>query len=174
MNPAQIHLALNHMPLFLSLVAGLVMITGLWKKSDLVITLGLYGLTAAALFTIPVYLTGEGTEELVEKIPAINKGIIEDHESFAKISMAVIAVTGVISLFTIFIRRNNSLRKGLVIALCVFSLISFLLMAQTASLGGKIRHTEIASVAADGKGEAGNTNEGPKADAKEESDKDDD
>ena len=66
MNAAQIHLALNHAPLFLSIIGGGILILGMIKKNESFKNLSLYFLIAAALFTVPVFLTGEGTEVLVE------------------------------------------------------------------------------------------------------------
>ena len=62
MNAAQIHLALNHAPLFLSVIGGGILILGMIQKNETIKTLSLFLLLAAALFTIPVFLTGEGTE----------------------------------------------------------------------------------------------------------------
>jgi len=51
MNAAQIHLALNHAPLFLSVIGGGILLAGLFRKNDSYISLALYFLIAAALFT---------------------------------------------------------------------------------------------------------------------------
>ena len=174
MNPAQIHLALNHMPLFLSLVAGIILLIGLWKQNDLVITIALYGLIGAALVTLPVYLTGEGTEEVVEKIQGVNEGIIEDHESFAKITLVVILISGLVSLVAIFIRKSAGFRKGILVGLTLLSFLSFLLMAQTARLGGKIRHTEIGNAVAAANGETEKEKTGGENTGKDPEEKDDD
>ena len=83
MNAAQIHLALNHAPLFLSIIGGGILILGMIKKNESFKNLSLYFLIAAALFTVSVFLTGEGTEELVEKLPGVNETAIEEHEYMA-------------------------------------------------------------------------------------------
>ncbi|MBK8310864.1 MAG: hypothetical protein IPL04_08175 [Chitinophagaceae bacterium] len=93
MNSAQIHLALNHMPLLLSLLGGILLIIGMIKKNASFKSLSLYLLVAAALFTAPVYLTGEGTEEMVEHLNGVNESAIEKHEDMAKITMVIIAIT---------------------------------------------------------------------------------
>ena len=73
MNSAQIHLALNHVPLFLSILGAAILILGIIKKNESFKNLSLYLLVAAAIFTAPVFLTGEGTEELVERLPGVNE-----------------------------------------------------------------------------------------------------
>ncbi len=143
MNAAQIHLALNHAPLFLSVIGGGILILGMIQKNETIKTLSLFLLLAAALFTIPVFLTGEGTEELVEHLPGVTENMIEKHEDMAKIALIVIAISGVAALAGIFLRKKASMAKA-VFALClVLSLASFGTMAQTAHLGGLIRHSEL-------------------------------
>ncbi len=145
MNAAQIHLALNHIPLFFSIIGGLILLLGLFRKNDGFITLSLYMLIAAALFTAPVFLTGEGTEELVEKAVGVNESAIESHEDMAKISLIVIIITGVFALAGLLLRKKIPIAKGLLPFTVVLSLASFGTMAQTAHLGGLIRHTELQS-----------------------------
>lgn len=148
MNAAQIHLALNHAPLFLSIIGGGILIVGMIRKNESFKTIALFMLIAAALFTAPVFLTGEGTEELVENLPGVNEGAIEEHEEMAKISMIIIAVTGVVSLIGVVAGKNKSIGKFILLAAAVLSLASFGTMAQTAHLGGLIRHTELQNSAA--------------------------
>lgn len=145
MNAAQIHLALNHAPLFLSLIGGLLLILGMIRKNDSFKSVSLYMLVAAALFTAPVFLTGEGTEELVEKAAGVTESAIEQHEEMAKIALVVIIITGVLALAGLFLRKKETIGKALMTILVLFSLGSFGTMAQTAHLGGLIRHTELQS-----------------------------
>lgn len=148
MNAAQIHLALNHAPLFLSIIGGAILILGMIRKNESFKTIALFMLIAAALFTAPVFLTGEGTEELVEKLSGVNEGAIEEHEEMAKISMIIIAATGVVALIGLLARKNKSIGKFVFLAAAILSLASFGTMAQTAHLGGLIRHTELQNGAA--------------------------
>ncbi len=143
MNAAQIHLALNHAPLFLSIIGGVILILGMIKKNESFKNLSLYFLIAAALFTVPVFLTGEGTEELVENLPGVNETAIEEHEDMAKISLIIIIITGAISLLAIFLKKNTGIGKLLFTGALLLSLASFGFMAQTAHLGGLIRHSEL-------------------------------
>ena len=143
MNAAQIHLALNHAPLLLSIIGGSILILGMIRKNESFKNLSLYLLVTAAVLTIPVYLTGEGTEELIENLPGVNESAIERHEDMAKISLIIIIITGVIALLGIFLRKNTGLAKIVFSGALLLSLASFGTMAQTAHLGGLIRHSEI-------------------------------
>jgi uncharacterized membrane protein len=147
MNAAQIHLALNHAPLFLSITGGGMLILGLFKKNESFKTISLYMLVAAAISTAPVFLTGESTEELVEHLPGVNEAAIEQHEEMAKLSLIVIIITGIMALAGLFFKRNAAMARIILTGALLLSLISFGLMAQTAHLGGLIRHSEIAGAA---------------------------
>lgn len=155
MNAAQIHLALNHVPLFLSLTGGLILILGMIRKNESFINLSLFLIIAAALFTAPVFLTGEGTEEIVEGIPGIQESAIENHEDMAKISLIVIVITGIAGLAALLFRKNTRIKALFMPLVLLLSLASFAVMAQTAHLGGKIRHTEISNGQLQEPGKAG-------------------
>lgn len=144
MNAAQIHLALNHAPLFFSIIGGGILLLGILKKNHSLTNVSLYLLVVAAICTIPVFLTGEGTEELVEHLPGTNKGAIEQHEDMAKIALVVIAATGLMALISLLLaNRKVSISRPLLIVVAILSLVSFGTMAQTAHLGGLIRHSEL-------------------------------
>jgi uncharacterized membrane protein len=153
MNAAQIHLALNHAPLFLSLIGGILLIVGMIKKNETLKSVSLYMLVAAAAFTAPVYLTGEGTEELVENMAGVNEAAIEEHEEMAQLSLIIIIVSGVVALLGLLTRKRESLSKIILGGAVLLSLASFGTMAQTAHLGGLIRHSEIQTGAVSTPGE---------------------
>jgi hypothetical protein len=69
MNQAQIHLALTHMPVILSLTGLVTLVVSLIMKNTVVIKTSFYIFLAAGLLSIPVYFTGEGAEEMVEHLP---------------------------------------------------------------------------------------------------------
>ena len=173
MNASQIHLALNHVPLFFSIAGGLILVYGFMKKQDQIKFLSLYFMMIAALFTIPVYLTGEGTEETVERLPGVSEGLIESHEEMAKIGLVIIIITGIAALITLILKKKPYLLKRSLILCAFLTFISFGIMAQTAHLGGQIRHSEIRNGAVVSiENDGGETKEDEKNKAAE--DKDDD
>ena len=163
MNEAQIHLALNHAPLFLAIAGAIILLLGMVRKNESYRSLSLYILASAAIFTIPVFLTGEGTEETVEHLPGVAEAAISEHESMAQIALVIISITGVIALAGLFLRRKETLMSLVYWLVLVFSIASFGAMAATAHLGGKIRHTELGTV-------ANSSNEANKSEGKDEKD----
>ena len=143
MNQAQIHLALNHAPLFLALIGGLLLLVGLIRKNQSLWQMALILLVAAGLSVLPVYFTGEGTEELVENLPGVQEGMIEEHEEAAGLTLIILIVTGIAALAALIFSKRKQLARPLLIFSLVLSLASFGSMIRTAHLGGLIRHTEI-------------------------------
>lgn len=148
MNAAQIHLALNHAPLFLSIIGGGILIIGMIRRIDTLKITSLWLLAAGAVLALPVYFTGEGTEELIGHLSGANENMIERHEEMAKISLIVIAVTGLSAIAGLLMRKKGA-AKIVMIVTVTLSLASFVTMAQTAHLGGLIRHSEIQNNSAD-------------------------
>jgi uncharacterized membrane protein len=146
MTQTHIHLLITHLPIFGSIFGGLILGYGLWVKSNQTILSAYFLLIISTIGSAIAYLTGEEASELVEKIPGINKSMIETHEEFALVALVSLIILGVASLLGIFLTLKNTLisRTFATITL-VASFISFGLIARTGYLGGQIRHTELNS-----------------------------
>ncbi len=148
MSSVQLHLALTHVPVILSLVAFLILLTSIFIKNDTVGKVSYALLVLAGLTAIPVFLTGEGAEEAVENLPGVSEAVIEKHEGIAKFAMIAISVSGLISLGVLLSGKNQVIARVGRIIILVLAIGSSALMAQTAHLGGQIRHTEIRATGA--------------------------
>jgi hypothetical protein len=145
MNAAHLHLILNHIPV-IGILAGFIILTwGVIRRSDEVKTLGLAALVVTALVAIPVYLTGEPAEEIVENLPGVSKNLIELHEDSAKVSLIFAMIAGGLAIVSLISRRLRStvVAKVAIVSTLAVSLAASILMARTANLGGQIRHSEI-------------------------------
>lgn len=146
MSGVHLHLLLNHVPVIGTFIALLLLLVAFVRKSEELkkVTLGFFILIA--LVTIPVYLTGEPAEEVIENIPGISEGMIEQHENAALFSLIAVEVAGFIALMGVLVfRRQKRLGNLLAMMTLGLSLVTGGLMAWTANLGGQIRHTEISS-----------------------------
>ncbi|MDM7922081.1 MAG: hypothetical protein QUS14_07250 [Pyrinomonadaceae bacterium] len=156
MDAAHLHLMLNHIPL-LGTVFGLpVLLAGILLKNNALRIAGLLMLLVAALAAIPVYLTGEPAEEIVENLPGVGHDQIEAHEDFAMFALISAIITGVIAAAALAFDWMRKQAAALLSAVAlVAALVTAGLMGQTANLGGEIRHTELrgdqAAVQADNK-----------------------
>lgn len=144
MNPAYIHLILNHIPVLGILFGVLLLITGLVERNDGLKRAALATLFLSALMAVPVYLTGEPAEEIVEELAGVSEPAIEAHEEFAVVALIGAGVLGVVALAAWWLlRRGRAAARHFVTAALALGIVAGGLFAWTANLGGKIRHSEI-------------------------------
>ena len=143
MDPVQIHLALTHVPLVLS-IAGFGLLTfALIRKEALLIKTAYWLLMIAAAAALPVYFTGEGTADILEKLPGISEKTIESHEEVAESAFIAIEVAGVISMLGLLFQKRVRLGRILRLLTLLVAFIAAAILADAAHLGGQIRHSEI-------------------------------
>ncbi len=146
MDQTHIHLLITHLPIFGSILGGLVLAYGLWTRSNQT------KIAAYILFIISSigggigYLTGEAAEEAVENIAGVSKNLVEQHEDSAVIALVALIALGVASVVGLFLTsRKSQFTRAVAVVIFFVSLISFGLVATTGYLGGQIRHSEINS-----------------------------
>ena len=143
MTSVQLHLALTHVPVILSIIGLMMLIVSFFINNNTVTKISYILLLVAAIAAIPVYLTGEGTEEAVEHLPGISESIIEEHEEVAKLGLIAIIGAGILSLGSLIAQKWQAGVRVIRVAVLIAALITGGLMVQTAHLGGQIRHSEI-------------------------------
>lgn len=144
MDLTHLHLILNHLPVLGVIFGFLILFWGVLRGYEEVKIVGLVVLIFTALVAVPVYLTGEPAEEVVENLPGVSEQIIELHEDSALISLVLAIVTGVLAFAALVFKRfSKAVARIPVIAALLLSFITGTFMARTANLGGEIRHTEI-------------------------------
>jgi glucan phosphoethanolaminetransferase (alkaline phosphatase superfamily) len=144
MNEAHFHLVVNHLPIVGILIGILVLLTGfLLKKSEVKITaLGIF--VFSALASIAAFYSGEGAEEIVERIPGISETLINQHEESAELFFTVILILGGVSLVNMFLEiKKSKLSKFGFILVILISMAAGILAKNVGTTGGEIRHTEI-------------------------------
>lgn len=145
MDPVHVHLFLNHFPVICSILTVPLFLFAYLRKSDELKQLALLVLVFAAAVTIPVYLSGEPAEEVVEKLAGVGHDVIEQHEDaayFALISMMITGAISLIGLIAMFLKKATA-AKFLVLIALLSAIGSAGLMLRTSNLGGQIRHSEI-------------------------------
>jgi hypothetical protein len=172
MNYAHIHLILNHIPALAMMFGLLILIYGFLRKSTEVKQTALGIFVLAALMTIPVYLTGEPAEEIVENLAGVSEAFIESHEDSALYALVLMQFAGTLALLNlIFFRRKFATKLLIITMLSSFFAVGSILW--TANLGGKIRHPEIRGNSANQSGPLENRTEGKEDESDEDEDDDD-
>lgn len=162
MNTAHWHMLLNHLPIVGVVIGTLILFAGYVLRNNSTIKKTALGVFVfAALMAIPAYLTGEGAEDLVEKMPGVTDSGIESHEDTGQLFLIVVCVLAGLSILTFltdwFKSKIASLLYGVVLVAglgaCVFA-------KQVGTSGGEVRHTEIRSGAAQQPGQLQEQNGG--------------
>ena len=144
MNDAQIHLALNHFPILGSLFGTILLGFGLFGKNKSLLNAGLITLFIITLMTIPVYLSGEGAEDIVEEL-GVDHDIIHEHEEIAEAAGWLMDTLGLLALISFFLSQKTFNRPARILTIVTFvmGIIVFGFMLQVGGTGGEIRHTEL-------------------------------
>jgi hypothetical protein len=147
LNPAHIHLILNHIPILGTMIfAPLVLLWGLLRRSRDITQTGLLLTIVLGVTTIPVYLTGEPAEEQVEREPWFSETLTETHEERAEAGLVAVLITGAVAVIVLWRGRAGRPFGALLPGAVVVGLaISAALFSAAALVGGEIRHSEIRS-----------------------------
>ncbi|MPT34477.1 MAG: hypothetical protein E2604_05170, partial [Flavobacterium sp.] len=84
MNGAHWHLVVNHLPIVFPIAGLVVILTGLISKSEAVKRTAYLIFIIGALSALAAMATGDGAEEVAEKITVVSKEYIESHEETAE------------------------------------------------------------------------------------------
>ena len=154
MNAAHLHLILNHIPL-LTLPTGLIFFLHACRFGNPQSKkFALSFLIFSALTSIAVFLTGEPAEEVVEHLPGVTDSLIHSHEEAGELALIGSLVCGFFAGVQLFVERveakgESHAQNRLIRVLVILSALgATTLLAYSANLGGRIRHTEIRDGAA--------------------------
>jgi hypothetical protein len=164
MDIAYLHLITNHIPIIGVPFAIVLLLLGIWLKSDELKTAAFLIFVFLGAVTLGVYLLGQGGEDFVEDLAGVSEQAIEDHEDCAKFALAAVAATAIVSLFALiryrgfaFLKRQTAAKEDikeneisasnfpnwLTFAILFLALASGGILGYAGKLGGQIRHTEF-------------------------------
>ena len=144
MNPAHVHLLVNHLPVFGAILGSFVLAYGMRSRTYQTKMAAYILFIVSGIGAIIAYLSGEPAEELIENFPGVAKTMIESHEELAVFTLISFIILGILSLFGLLITMKQSIfMRPIAVIILVTSLVCFGLAAATAYNGGQIRHTEI-------------------------------
>jgi len=143
-NPAHLHLALNHLPVLGVLFGTVLLALALWRRNDTLQRTSLVVLLLTGLAAGGVYLTGEPAEGVIEKAAGVSDTQIERHEDAAAVATTGAALLGLAALVLLWrSRRTGRMSAPFLTATFVLGVLTTGAMAWTANLGGQIRHPEL-------------------------------
>jgi uncharacterized membrane protein len=144
MNPAHIHLLLNHFPTIGFGLGVLLFLPALFGKSDELKRACLVIFFVTAALTITTYVSGNDAQEAIRETPGFSTALIEAHETAALLAFICMQITGFFAWFGLWLwRRAFRLATWNLAIVLMLSIATFGLMVRAANLGGEIRHPEI-------------------------------
>ncbi|UOK41756.1 MULTISPECIES: hypothetical protein [Flavobacterium] len=144
MNDAHLHMLVNHFPIIGTIFGLGILIAGLIYKNDAVKNTAYILFVVAAIFGFASMNTGEGAEELAEKLPSVTHEIIHEHEEIAEKLALVLYALGAVSLLGLFLNIKKHAKANMITYFAIVIAAGGVFLAQkTGTTGGEIRHTEI-------------------------------
>ena len=120
------------------------MVTGYISKSEAVKRTAFIIFILGAFAAIAAMSTGEGAEEVVEKITGVSEDYIKSHEKMAETFALLSYILGSISLIGLWTSFKQKTFSNIVaIGILIFAIVVLFFAKQTGTSGGEIRHTEI-------------------------------
>jgi hypothetical protein len=151
MNPAQLHLMVNHLPVIGTPVVAALLLWGLLRGSRELRRTALGATVIVAVLSYPVFLTGEPAEETVEDEGWLHERLVHEHEERAEAGLIAILATGALGTVVLWQSRGGrevpTVSSGLTFAGLV---VSSTLFGWSALAGGAIRHDELRPAALGG------------------------
>jgi len=145
-NIPHFHLLINHVPTVGTVVGLGLLLLALVRRNDHLVHSSLEVLFAVALLTLPVYLTGVAAGEAIEDLAGVAREAIETHEAAALWAFIGMQVTGLVAWLGLWqSRRNSRASRSTVASVLLLSVLTMAMMARAATIGGQIRHPEIAA-----------------------------
>jgi hypothetical protein len=144
MNWPYLHLALNHVPVLGSVFLLALLAVAVFRRSEELRRVSLWGVVALTLAAIPIKFTGDAAERAVQGMPGFDGHLIEHHEQSADQATTAIFLAGVTATAALIAaRRGRPVPRWGVISVLVLLALTAALMARAANSGGQIRHPEI-------------------------------
>jgi uncharacterized membrane protein len=144
MNDAHLHMVVNHFPIIGTIFGLGILIAGIILNNNSAKNIAYFLFIIAAIFAALSMGTGEGAEEIAEKLPGVTDQVIHEHEELAEKFAIVLYILGIVSLAGLYLNLKNHAKANLLSYLAVvISVVGVVLAQQVGTSGGEVRHTEI-------------------------------
>ena len=140
-----IHLLVNHAPVFGSLFALALFIASYFWAPDVLRRTAFVVLIFTALAAVVAFLTGDPAQHAIRGFPGVVRSMVRDHEEMGESSFIVASIVGVLALAALVRWRDRTVPRAATLVLLLGNVVVAGMMAYTALLGGRIRHTEVRS-----------------------------
>ena len=144
MDELHLHLVVNHLPIIFPIVGLIILLIGIFSKSEVTKRNAYIIFILGAFTSIAAMGTGEGAEDSATKIAGLSENLIKKHEEVSEIFAALTYVLGAISLVALIASfRNSVISKYAPFLVGILAIVSLFFAQKVGTTGGEIRHTEI-------------------------------
>lgn len=144
MNPAHLHLVLNHFSIVGSIFAFALLAVAVMRNSRELIMASFAFIAVIAVVSIAVYFTGESANDQIRHLEGVSSTVIDEHKEAADFGFTAIECVGALALAGLLLFRTEPVPRWFLRIVLVGSLLTLGAMYDTADKGRRIRHTEIA------------------------------
>lgn len=141
MNAAHWHLVTNHIPIIGSFFVSLLLVIGMLRKSDVLISTSYWLFILLGIFTFVAISTGGKAAGYLSDAGMASDDYIKPHAEAAHKAALVMYATAVLSLIALLVKRART-NRFIPALILIISLAGFGLLLWTGSLGGEIMHKE--------------------------------
>lgn len=146
MNLAHVHIILNHIPSLGCIAALVLLAAAMYTRNEGLKKFSFIALVMLALTLLPTYITGVEAQLKVRNVPTISKAMIQVHQNAAMVTLVLMTITGTFAWFGLWEMRRFSRASSITsIGTLLSAATTVVMILSTASLGGKISHTEVRS-----------------------------
>ena len=144
MDELHLHLVVNHLPIIFPVVGIIILIIGIFSKSEVTKRNAYIIFILGAITSIAAMGTGEGAENSATKIAGLSENLIKKHEEVSEIFAALTYVLGAISLVALIASfRNSVISKYAPFVVGILAIVCLLFAQKVGTTGGEIKHNEI-------------------------------
>jgi uncharacterized membrane protein len=144
LSAVQVHLAINHFPIAGIFFTIFFLLMGLIFKKKMLISAAMFLAILSGIAIIPMILSGDGAEEIVEHKAGVTRELIHSHEELADTSVVIFELTAILAiLWFIVSKKKETWMKKIEILTLLLAIVASIFIANTAHTGGMIRHEEI-------------------------------
>jgi uncharacterized membrane protein len=144
MDAAYVHVLINHWPIVLTFLGLFAAIAAMVTRRRMVWLYAVATLTFGGVASIPVYLTGQRAEGVIEEMWWASHDQIETHEGAALTAFVILLAMGALTAYAwwqmVHEAPNRAAQPWLRPAVLVAALAGALSVAVAANLGGEIQH----------------------------------
>jgi hypothetical protein len=143
MSMTHLHIMINHLPLFGSAIAVVLVAWALAARSRDLTRAGLILTLVCGIGAYAAHWTGDGAEHQIEDLPWAQRELIHEHEEAADWALGLLVAAGAVSAVGLYRMRKEGTARQEATAVLVLVIFGFSATAKTALEGGKIRHEEV-------------------------------